>query len=158
MFLGWVLSAFGLGALAKAGAGPVAWTGVGLIVMQIVFGLPGAAILDESLGRGAWGGLPLTGMPIGLLALALTALTTRPIELRPPRSFTAVILLVGVFGAMQLWFTYLLMALRVFHRSAPGWPVDILSRPAMTLGLVLWAACLAFLALPPVGQSARSSA
>ena len=158
MFLGWVLSAFGLGALARAGAGPVAWVGVGLIVVQIVFGLPSAAFLADAMGEHrAWFSVPVTGMPLGMLGLALTALSARSIELPHPRNLTAVLLLVGVLGAMQLWFSATLMAMRVFRRGTPGWPVELLSRPAMALGLVLWAACLAYLALPPVGQSARSS-
>jgi hypothetical protein len=157
LFLGWVLAAFGPGALARAGAGPVAWTGVGLIVVQVVFGLPGAAFLDEATGRGSMGGMPITAMGLGLLGLALTALAARSIGLDKPRSFTAVLLLVGVFGAMQLWFGYMLLALRVYRRNTPGWPVEILSRPAMTLGLVLWAACLVFLALPPAAQPSMQS-
>ncbi len=155
-FLGWVLSAFGLGALARAGAGPIAWVGVGLIVVQILFGLPSAALLDDATGRGSWG-LPITGMPLGLLGLALTALLARAIELPHPRNLTGVLLLVGVLGSMQLFFSAILMAMRFFRRGTPGWPVELLSRPAMVLGLVLWAACLAYLALPPVVQSARSS-
>ncbi|MDB4994603.1 MAG: hypothetical protein JWM74_2035 [Myxococcaceae bacterium] len=156
LFLGWVLSTFGLGALARAGAGPVAWVGVGLIVVQIVFGLPSAAFLEESMGRSGWA-LPITGMPLGLLGIALTALSARSIQLHHPRNLAAVLLLVAMLGAMQLWFSAMLMALRVFRRGTPGWPVELLSRPAMTLGLVLWAACLAYLALPPVGQSSERS-
>jgi hypothetical protein len=99
-------------------------------------------------------------MPLGLFGLGLTALAARSIGLHQPRSLTAVLLLVGVFGAAQSWFAYLLMAMRVFRNNVPGWPVGLVSRPAMTLGLVLWAACLAFLALPPASaghSSARAS-
>jgi hypothetical protein len=126
--------------------------------VQIEFGLPSAAFLADAMGEHrAWITVPVTGMPLGMLGLALTALWARSIELPHPRNLTAVLLLVGVLGAMQLWFSSILVAMRVYRRGTPGWPVELLSKPAMALGLVLWAACLAYLALPPAGQSARSS-
>jgi hypothetical protein len=145
MTVAWVLSAVGLGGLAREGAGAPAWAGMVLVIAQLVIGFPVGFVVFGKMTNEHFAEVVSTVMPLGLVGFGIAALAPRALPLGAVRGLIGVLFLVAAFGAMLTLFT-LLVGSRL---REPFWPLDAFMLPATALGMALWAAYLAFVAIPP---------
>ena len=145
MLVAWVLSAVGLGSLARAGGGAAAWAGMALVIAQLVIGFPvGFVVFSKMLDNDFPDVVGMT-MPLGLVGFGIAALSARALPLGPVRGLVGVLFLVAAFGALLTVFTFFVGS----RLRDPVWPLESFMRPATVLGMSLWASYLAFVALPP---------
>jgi len=145
LLVAWVLSAVGLGSLAREGAGAPAWAGMGLVIAQLVVGFPvGFAVFSRMLDKNFADVVAMT-MPLGLVGFGIAALSARVLPLGAARGLVGVLFFVAAFGALLTLLTFFVGS----RLRDPVWPLEAFMRPATVLGMSLWASYLAFVALPP---------
>lgn len=145
MVVAWVLSAIGLGSLARAGAGTPAWVGMALVIAQLVLGFPVGLVVFDKMANEQFINVVAMSMPLGLAGFGIAALAGKALPLGAARAMIGVLFLVAAFGALLTVFTVLVHS----RLHDPFWPLSSLMRPATVLGMSLWAAYLGFVALPP---------
>jgi hypothetical protein len=145
--LGWVLTAVGLGGLARAGGGGLAWAGMGLCIFQVLV-LPLGIALGDKSGQQLAAGIGAV-LPFGFLGLGLGALAAPALAVRSARLVAATMFLVGVFGSTLAAVLVFASAQGILHVRDPFWSLDTVMRPAGSTALALWAASLAYLVSPP---------
>lgn len=145
MLVAWVLSAVGLGSLAREGGAGPAWAGMALVIAQLVIGFPvGFVVFSKMLDRNFPDVVAMT-MPLGLVGFGIAALSAKALPLGAARGLVGVLFLVGAFGALLTLLTFFVGS----HVRDPVWPLESFMRSATVLGLSLWASYLAYVALPP---------
>lgn len=144
--VGSILSAIGLGAMARAGAKPAGWIGVGLVVLGI-FGLIPALLLFERTEANAYGFVMAT--PFALLGIGIALLGWRGAPLELARKVLGGLFVAAFAGGSLAWLaTYVVLA-RIVPAREPWSFARLTLEPMATYGLVLWAALLLYLASPP---------
>lgn len=144
--VGNTLVAVGLGAMARAGAKVAGWIGVGLVVLGIL-GLIPALALFENTDRNAYGFL--MSMPFALLGIGVALFGWNGAPFEAARKVLGGLFVAAFAGGAIAWLaTYIALA-RVVNAREPWGLARLTTEPLASLGLVLWAALLLYLAFPP---------
>lgn len=151
MFVAWVLSAIGLGGLARAGAGAPAWVGMAFVIAQLVLGFPLGFFAFNRLMDSNFPDVVGMTMLLGLSGFGIAAIAARALPYGAVRGLIGILFLVGAAGAVLALFTVLMGSRDV---DDPFWPLRDLMVPATSVALTLWAAYLAYVAFPPEPSAA----
>ena len=141
-----VLTAVGLGAMARAGASPAAWIGVGLVVLGILALVP-ALLVFERMDENAYGFMMAT--PFGLLGVGLGLVGWKGAPLETARRVLGVLLITAFAAGTLAWCGVFLALARITNGMEPWGLARIATEPLAVHGLALWAALLVYLASPP---------
>ena len=141
-----VLTAVGLGAMARAGASPSGWIGLGLVVLGIFGLIPALALFAES-DVNAYGFT--MSIPFGLLGIGIGLVGWKGAPLETARKVLAAVLITAFAAGTISWLAVYLALAHVTSGRDPQALAEITIEPLAILGLALWAALLVYLASPP---------
>ena len=140
-----VLAAVGLGAMARAGASPSGWIGLGLVVLGILGVIPALALFERT-GANAYGFTMST--PFGLLGIGIAIAGWKGAPLATARKVLGVVFITAFAAWTLSWCAVYLALARVTDGREPWALARITTEPLAVYGLVLWAALLVYLASP----------
>ena len=143
---GGILSAIGLGAMARAGATPAGWIGVGATVLGLVMLVPALAIFEKTSSN-AYGFVMAT--PFGLLGIGVALFGWKGAPLEVARKALGVAFVTAFATGTLAWIAVFLARARVTNAREPWSLARLATEPLATYGLLLWAALLLYLAWPP---------
>ena len=151
MFVAWVLSAIGLGGVARAGGGGPAWAGMALVIAQLVLAFPIGFVVFNRRMDSSFPDVVAMTMPLGLTGFGIAAVAGKALPHGAIRGLIGILFLIGASGAVLALFT---VSLGSRDAETSFWALRDLLIPATSLATTLWASYLVYVALPPETSTA----